>query len=74
MNTTTREHVDAFWSMIDEVLNAVLFLLLGLEVFAVSRWADVLAPALLVVPICLLAIPPSGGVSWAATFPVIALR
>ncbi|MDQ3486911.1 MAG: sodium:proton antiporter [Acidobacteriota bacterium] len=55
MSDRTREHVDAFWSMIDEVLNAVLFLLLGLEVFAVSRWADVLAPALLVVPICLLA-------------------
>jgi len=55
MSDRTREHIDAFWSMIDEVLNAVLFLLLGLEVFAVSRWADVLAPALLVVPICLLA-------------------
>ena len=55
MSDRTREHIDAFWSMIDEVLNAVLFLLLGLEVFAVARWADVLAPALLVVPICLLA-------------------
>ncbi len=55
MSDRTREHVDAFWTMIDEVLNAVLFLLLGLEVFAVSRWADVLVPALLVVPICLLA-------------------
>jgi len=55
MSDRTREHIDAFWSMIDEVLNAVLFLLLGLEVLAVSRWADVLAPALLVVPICLLA-------------------
>jgi CPA1 family monovalent cation:H+ antiporter len=55
MSDRTREHIDAFWSMIDEVLNAVLFLLLGLEVFALSRWADVLAPALLVVPICLLA-------------------
>jgi CPA1 family monovalent cation:H+ antiporter len=55
MSVRTREHIDAFWSMIDEVLNAVLFLLLGLEVFAVSHWADVAAPALLVVPICLLA-------------------
>ena len=55
MSDRTREHVDAFWSMIDEVLNAVLFLLLGLEVFAVERWADVLVPALLAVPICLIA-------------------
>jgi len=55
MSDRTREHVDAFWRMIDEVLNAVLFLLLGLEVFAVANWADVALPALLVVPICLLA-------------------
>ncbi len=55
MSDRTREHVDAFWSMIDEVLNAVLFLLLGLEVFAVEHWADVLMPALLAVPICLVA-------------------
>ena len=41
--------------MIDEILNAVLFLLLGLEVFAVKNWSDVLAPALLSIPICLLA-------------------
>ncbi len=55
MSERTREHVDGFWSMIDEILNAVLFLLLGLEVFAVRSWSDVLVPALLAVPICLLA-------------------
>ena len=36
MSQTTREHVDAFWQMVDEILNAVLFLLIGLEVFAVG--------------------------------------
>jgi CPA1 family monovalent cation:H+ antiporter len=55
MSDRTREHVDAFWSMIDEVLNAVLFLLLGLEVFAVQRWSDVLVPSVLAVLICLIA-------------------
>jgi CPA1 family monovalent cation:H+ antiporter len=55
MSHRTREHVDAFWTMIDEILNAVLFLLLGLEVFAVKSWSDVLMPALAAVPICLLA-------------------
>jgi len=55
MSDRTREHVDAFWQMIDEILNAVLFLLLGLEVFAVERWSEVLAPALLAIPICLIA-------------------
>ncbi|MEO7133683.1 MAG: sodium:proton antiporter [Vicinamibacterales bacterium] len=55
MSDRTREHIDAFWSMIDGVLNAVLFLLLGIEVFAVSHWSEVLLPAALVVPICLVA-------------------
>ena len=54
MSDRTREHIDAFWRMIDGVLNAVLFLLLGLSVFAVSHWSDVVLPALAVVPICLL--------------------
>ncbi len=55
MSDRTREHIDAFWSMIGEVLNAVLFLLLGFEVFAVAHWWDVFLPAVLVIPICLLA-------------------
>jgi CPA1 family monovalent cation:H+ antiporter len=55
MSDRTREHVDAFWRMIDEILNAILFLLLGLEVFAVREWSDVLMPAILTIPICLLA-------------------
>ena len=32
MSDSTREHLDSFWELIDEVLNAVLFLLIGLEV------------------------------------------
>ena len=36
MSTTTTDHVEKFWSLIDEILNAVLFLLIGLEVFAIQ--------------------------------------
>lgn len=36
MSAKTREYVDAFWVLIDEILNAVLFLLIGFEVFAVQ--------------------------------------
>ncbi len=32
MSATTREHLDAFWRFVDDVLNAVLFVLIGLEV------------------------------------------
>ena len=36
MSQLTRDYVDAFWKMVDEILNAVLFLLIGIEVFAVA--------------------------------------
>jgi CPA1 family monovalent cation:H+ antiporter len=55
MSDETRVHVDGFWTMIDEILNAVLFLLLGLEILAVRHWSDVVVPALLAIPICLFA-------------------
>ncbi|SFI67350.1 cation:proton antiporter [Celeribacter neptunius] len=36
MSEETRHYVDAFWKMIDEILNAILFLMIGFEVFAVA--------------------------------------
>ncbi len=36
MSEETRRYVDAFWKLIDEILNAVLFMLIGVEVFAVT--------------------------------------
>ncbi len=36
MSEETRRYVDAFWKLIDEILNAVLFLMIGVEVFAVA--------------------------------------
>ena len=31
-----RQHLDTFWELIDEILNAVLFVLIGLEVLALT--------------------------------------
>ncbi|MEZ5716025.1 MAG: sodium:proton antiporter [Paracoccaceae bacterium] len=45
MSEETRKYVDAFWKLIDEILNAVLFLLIGFEVFAVAFETDYLAIA-----------------------------
>ncbi|PVA09226.1 sodium:proton antiporter [Pelagivirga sediminicola] len=42
MSDETRRYVDAFWKLIDEILNAVLFLMIGFEVFAVAFSADYL--------------------------------
>jgi CPA1 family monovalent cation:H+ antiporter len=36
MSDTTREHLDNFWELLDEMLNAVLFALIGLEVLVLS--------------------------------------
>ncbi len=36
MSDQTRENLDTFWELIDEILNAVLFMLIGLEVIVLS--------------------------------------
>jgi monovalent cation:H+ antiporter, CPA1 family len=36
MSEQTRERLDVFWELIDEVLNSVLFILIGLEIAVVS--------------------------------------
>ena len=52
MSRTTREHLDAFWELVDEILNGVLFVLIGLEVlllrFAVGTLILGLAAAAIV--------------------------
>ena len=35
MSPKTREHIDMFWELLDEILNAVLFVILGLEVILI---------------------------------------
>ena len=35
MSVNTRDYIDKFWKMIDEVLNAILFLLIGFEMLIV---------------------------------------
>ncbi len=36
MSNTTVQHLDTFWELIDEILNAILFLLIGLEVMVLT--------------------------------------
>jgi CPA1 family monovalent cation:H+ antiporter len=55
MSTQTKEHVDAFWSMVDYILNAVLFLLIGLEVFGVVADPSVVIAAIAAIPVALIA-------------------
>lgn len=55
MSEETRRYVDAFWEMIDEILNAVLFLMIGFEVFAVAFEADLLVSGFMAIFLSLLA-------------------
>jgi CPA1 family monovalent cation:H+ antiporter len=55
MSATTREHLDTFWELLDEMLNAVLFVLIGLEVFVIVPTPAYLAAAAVAIPIVLVA-------------------
>ncbi|SOH93149.1 monovalent cation:H+ antiporter, CPA1 family [Monaibacterium marinum] len=55
MSEITRTYVDGFWKLIDEILNAVLFLLIGVEVFAVAFSAEILTAGAAAIGIALLA-------------------
>ena len=55
MSAETRDYVDAFWKLIDEILNAVLFLMIGFEVFGVTFDFDLLITGVLSIGLALLA-------------------
>jgi CPA1 family monovalent cation:H+ antiporter len=55
MSDRTREHLDTFWELVDEILNAVLFVLIGLEVLILVFREEYLLAGLLAIPIVLLA-------------------
>ena len=57
----SRDHLRRFWSLLDEILNSVLFLLIGLEVLIIARSGFEYWMGLLVVPVVLAA-------RWASVF------
>jgi CPA1 family monovalent cation:H+ antiporter len=55
MTEKTREHVDTFWELVDEILNVVLFLLIGLELLVLPIERGWLVAGVLAIPIVLSA-------------------
>ena len=55
MSDTTRRHLDMFWELVDEVFNAVLFVLIGLELLIIEWTPKSLAAGLIAIPLVLLA-------------------
>lgn len=68
MSNTTVQHLDTFWELIDEILNAVLFLIIGLEVMILSLDATLWGLGLIMALMVLLARSISVGI------PVTVLR
>ncbi len=55
MSEKTREHLDTFWEMLDETLNALLFALIGMNIILLSITTAWLALAALSIVIVILA-------------------
>ena len=62
----TMQYVDAFWELVDEVLNAVLFVLIGLEVMVLTMTGPIVVAGLLAIPMVLVARAISTGLPLAA--------
>lgn len=54
MSDSTRRHLDTFWELLDEILNAALFVLIGLEVLALEFTETFIAAGLVAIPLVLL--------------------
>lgn len=68
MSRTTREHLDTFWELVDEILNAVLFLLIGLEIMLATFGGKQMAAGLIMAVLVL------GARFLAVSVPVTLLR
>lgn len=55
MSAVTRDYIDKFWELVDEILNAILFLLIGFEMLVLEIDNTMLFLGLLTVIIVLLA-------------------
>lgn len=53
MSDTTRLHIDMFWDLIDGILNAILFVLIGMEVLAIDFSRSLMAAGLAMVVLTL---------------------
>tara|TARA_B100000530_G_scaffold336870_1_gene293168 strand:+ start:3574 stop:4827 length:1254 start_codon:yes stop_codon:yes gene_type:complete len=55
MSKTTRDHLFKFWSLTDEVLNSILFLLIGLQVITITFNSSISLAMVAAIPIALVA-------------------
>ncbi|CAN5605139.1 sodium:proton antiporter [soil metagenome] len=73
MSDNTRQYVDMFWELLDEILNAVLFVLIGMQVLLLAFPARLLVAAAIAALVTLLARLLAVGLPVAALGRVFAL-
>jgi len=55
MSQAVADHVDTFWELVDEILNVVLFVLIGMEVLVIELDGASVLAGLVAIPLVLLA-------------------
>jgi CPA1 family monovalent cation:H+ antiporter len=55
MSSATRDHLENFWELIDDIMNVVLFLLLGLQLLVLPLSLSLLTAGLIAIPVVLFA-------------------
>lgn len=55
MSDNTRHQLDIFWELVDEILNAVLFVLIGLEILVLTFTQQYLLLSLIIIPLVIIA-------------------
>lgn len=54
-STTTQNYVDKFWELLDVLLNAILFVLIGLELLVITINGEYITFGLIAIPVALIA-------------------
>ncbi|MGB5307221.1 MAG: sodium:proton antiporter [Gammaproteobacteria bacterium] len=55
MSDKTRAHLDTFWELVDEILNAILFVLIGFEILLLSFNGNILIAGMIITLVTLAA-------------------
>jgi CPA1 family monovalent cation:H+ antiporter len=55
MSLKTRDHLETFWELVDDIMNVVLFLLLGLQLLVLPLSLSLLTAGLIAIPVVLCA-------------------
>ena len=53
MSEKTEEHLDSFWELVDEILNAILFLVIGLEILILAFHLNYIIFGIIAIPLTL---------------------